>query len=354
MNKVQIITEKFSALKRRFRGGIIWSLPAAILASSFLFVLATARPNFMAAGNFMAAVSAPQGSITGEWLADFSRKNPDEVQFTIMRRSPRGGQHNSSGGVPLAELQGLTREQAFAARSDVTFRVVREAGTFLCEGFFKQGKGAGHWTLTVNQGFVSAMRARGYDNLTEDDLFSAALHDFKIKSIDDLKEAGYDRLSFKQLVEANIFNVTAEFVREMKSVGYENLSLKQLVEARIFDIDSRYVKEVESMGFGRQPLKSLVEMRVHDITPEFISRMRSIGFENLSLRELGELSVHGVTPEFVNGIKGEGFTSISPRQAVELKIHGVDADFIRRVKGKGFSDVTLRQLVELRIHGVIK
>ena len=348
-NKVQATIDNFSARKSRLRGGVNWSLLIALLVFSSLLVGAAVNTEFIGDSN------PAQSSATGEWLADFSRKNPEEVQFTIIRRSARGGgQYTSSGGILLSELQGLTREQAFSAKADVNFRLVREAGTFLCEGFFKGGKGAGHWTLTTNPSFVSAMRGRGYDNLSEDDVFSAAVHDINIKPIDDLKAAGYDRLTFKELVEANIFEVTGEFIREMKAAGFDNLTLKQLVEARIFKVDSRFAREVEAMGFGRQPLRTLVEMRIHDITPEFISRMRSMGFDNLSIRELSDLSVHHVTPEFVNGVKAEGFSPISPRQAVELKIHGVDGEFIRRVRAKGFTNVTLKQLVDLRIHGVIK
>ena len=114
------------------------------------------------AGTKNSAGPAPaiQGAITGEWLAEFNRENPIEVQFTILRRTARGGNHTSSGGMALSELHGLTREQAFGARNDVRFRLVREAGTFECEGSFREGKGAGHWTLTPNQNFVSLMRAR--------------------------------------------------------------------------------------------------------------------------------------------------------------------------------------------------
>jgi hypothetical protein len=301
-------------------------------------------------------IQSAQQTITGEWIAEFSRKNQDEVQFTILRRSERGGQSTSSEGVPLRELQGLTREQAFGARAEVNFRIVREAGTFQCEGIFREGRGTGFWTLTPNPNFVSAMRSRGYDNLTEQNLFSAAIHDINTKTIDDLKAAGYDRLTFKELVEASIFNVTGDFIREMRSAGYDNLTMKQLVEARIFEVDSRFVKEAQAMNLSSTPLpfRSLVEMRIHKITPEFISRMRSAGFENLSFRELTELKIHNVTPEFVSGIKAEGFAQISPRQAVELKIHGVDRDFIRRVKAKGFADITLRQLVNLRIHNIVQ
>jgi hypothetical protein len=299
------------------------------------------------------SVQVAQGAITGEWVADFSRTNADEVQFTILRRTARGGNHSSSSGFRLSEFQGLTRELASGARTNVSFRLVREAGTFDCEGSFREGKGAGHWTLTPNQSFVSMMRNHGYDNLTEDDLFSAALFDINIKSIEDLKSAGYDRLSFKELVEASIFKVTGEFIREMKSAGYENLTLKELVEARIFKIDSEYAKQVQAMGFGRLPLKTLVNMRIFKITPEFIGEMRAMGFDNLSLKELTDFSIHKVTPEFVNGLKAEGFTSISPKEAVELKIHRVDGAFIKRVKAKGFNNVTLKQLVELRIHDIV-
>jgi hypothetical protein len=346
MKKVQTRIDQFSPVNLRSRGRFGSLLVATLLVFSSLVAVASAK--------FINTNHAAQNSITGEWLIEFNRKNSDEVQFTVIRRSASGGQHNSSNGIPLNELQGLTRQQAFGAGTQVNFRLVREAGTFQCEGIFREGKGAGHWTLTPSQSFVSAMQSRGYDNLSEDDLFSAALFDINIKSIEDLKAAGYDRLSFKELVEANIFKVTGEFVREMKSAGFENLSLKQLVEARIFKVDSQYVKEVQAMGFGPQPLKTLVEMRIFNITPEFIREMRSMGFENLSLKQLTELSIHKVTPEFVNGIKAEGFPSISSRQAVDLKIHGVDGDFIKRVKAKGFNDVSLNKLVELRIHGIIE
>jgi len=347
MKQAHTFAELFSALTRLLRRGT-GTLPlVALLVCSSLAVVASG------AVNLSGAQAATQNSLTGEWLVEFNRKNADEVQFTVIRRTGKGGQHNSSNGIALGELQGLTREQATGAKTDVTFRVVREAGTFLCEGTFREGRGAGHWTLTPNPTFVSAMRSRGYDNLSEDDLFSAALFDINLKTIEDLKAAGYDRLTFKELVEASIFKVTGEFAREMKAAGFDNLTLKQLVEARIFKIDGQYAKEVEAMGYGRQPLKTLVEMRIFKITPEFVRDMRSMGFENLTPKQLTELRIHKVTAEFVNGIKAEGYASVSPREAVNLKIHGVDQDFIRRVRAKGFNNLTLNKLVELRIHRII-
>lgn len=220
------------------------------------------------AANLSNTVHAQSETFTGEWIADFNGKgdDKDKAYFRIIRRTERGGQDNSGNDISLKDLQGLTREQVFSARSDVNFRIVREAGTFQCEGFFKEGKGAGVWTLTINQNFVSAMRSRGYDNLTQENLFTAALVDVQVKIIDDLKSAGYNQLSFNNVVEASIFKVNSEFISDLKSAGFENLSFKQLVEARIFKVDSKFAKEVETMGFGKQPLKKLVEMKIHKIT----------------------------------------------------------------------------------------
>lgn len=324
-----------------------------VIALLIIFSLAAATTGLAGGNNVEGAIRTAQQPITGEWIASLKTDEADKINLSFHYRSPRGGMNNSGKNFSFGELQGLTREQTAGARTEVNFRLVREAGTFQCEGFFKENRGAGFWTLTTNQNFVAAMRSRGYDNLSENDLFSAAFHDLSAKFIDDLKSAGFDRLTFNELNEASIFRVTPEYIREMKSAGYDNLTIRQLIEARIFKIDSQYIKEVQAMGFGRQTMRELVEMRIHKITPEFISRMRSMGFDNLSFRELTELSVHKVTPEFVSGIKAEGYASISPREAIELKIHRVDADFIRRVKAKGFTDLPLRKLVELRIHKII-
>jgi len=327
-------------------------LPARLIFACLIVFSLTAAALF--GTGFLNPRASAQEKLTGEWLADFSRKNPNEVQFTTIHRTARGGMNNSGDGILLSDLQGLTREQAFGAKTEVSFRIVREAGTFECEGFFKEGKGAGFWTLTPNPAFIAAMRERGYANLSSEDLYHSARFDISVKSVDDLKAAGFERLAFKDLFEASIFKVTSEYIREMKAAGFENLTLKQLVEARIFKIDGEYVKEVQAMGFDKQPLKMLVEMRISKITPEFIRQMRALGFENLTLRELNELGIHGVTAEFVEGIKAEGFSAVSARQAVELKIHGVDREYIRRVRAKGFNDVTLRQLVDLRINDIVK
>lgn len=296
----------------------------------------------------------PQNTITGQWTAELNRDKPGEVQLTYHRRSEGGGFSMTGGAVSLNELQGLNTEAAWSARANVNFNVVREAGTFQCEGYFREGKGAGFWTFTPSRSFVSAMRERGYDNLTDEDMLRAALHKLTTNLIADLRSAGYDKLEFKQLLRASSHNITPEFIREMQSAGFQGLSIEELIRARNHNIDSRYVREVRAMGFDKQPLEKLIRLRNHNITHDFIKRMRSAGFDGLSIEELIRLKNHNITPDFVNSVKAEGFSDITVASAVRLKNHEIDAEYIRRVKARGFTDLTLEQIIKLRSGNIVK
>jgi hypothetical protein len=311
---------------------------------------------FAAAGGEIYAFTgvAQRGSVTGDWRVDFDRGKPDLVSLTMIRGNPRTGDGTRSDGpVALGELQGLTREQAFGTGQPVKFRIVREGGTFECEGTFSGGKGSGTWRLIPNESFVAAMRSRGYSLSSDKEIFESALFGVSVKAIDDLKSAGYDRMPFDKLIETRIFDVNPELIEELRAAGYTNLPLDELVEVRIFKIDRKFIDEIQSLGFGRLPLRQLVDMRSQNVTPEYVREMRAAGF-NLSPHELVDFKVFGVTTGFIKGLKDEGYSSITPREIVELKVYKIDADFIRRAKAKGFPRVTIDQLVNMRMSGTLK
>jgi uncharacterized protein (UPF0335 family) len=297
---------------------------------------------------------AAQTALSGQWVAEFNSREPGVIKLMFSRRSDNGDSFMTSDNISMAELQGFPSDVTSTAKTNINFRIVREAGTFNCEGYFSAGRGAGFWTLTPSQSFVSAMRSRGYDNLTDEDLLRAALHNLTTKYIEDLKSVGHDRLEFRQLLRAASHEITLNYIREMQAAGFQGLSMEQLIRARNHEIDSQYVKEVQAMGFDKQPLESLIRLRNHEITREFIAQMRTAGFDNLSIEELIRLKNHEITPEYVNGLKAEGFPEISLTTAIRLKNHEIDQDFIRRVKAKGFTNLTLDQLIKLRSNDIIK
>lgn len=347
--------KNFQASMERFLTG----KPPYLLAALIAALLAYSALAFATAGSASAigSMAAPQGAeniFSGEWTAELGRSRPGEIQLTFHRRSEEGGFNMIGSSLSLGELQGLTAEAAASARTNVNFKIVREAGTFACEGYFREGKGAGFWTLAINRDYVSALRSRGYDRLSDEDLLRAALHNLTTRYIDDLKAMGYDHPEFSELSRAASRQVTPQYIRELQAAGYEGLPLSELIRARNHEIDAAYIREVRAMGFDKQPLEMLIRLRNHEITQEFINRMRSAGFENLSIEELVRLKNHEVTPEFVNDLKAEGFASISPEMAVRLKNHNIDREFIRRVKARGLTNVSLEQLIRLRNQEIVK
>lgn len=296
-----------------------------------------------------AGVRTPQAQntrapITGEWRIEFTRKNWGEVQLTMIL----GKSQNWGNGIKISELQGLSREQALNSAFDVTLHLVRDAGAFELIGSFRDGKGSGRFTLTPNESYFSALAARGYTNLTDHDVFSAAMADLKIASIDELKAAGYDQLTFNKLIESALFKITPASIADLRAAGFDQLPFNKLVEASIFKVDGAYVREVETLGFGKLPFNKLIEMRVHKITPEYINEVRQMGFNDLRLERLVELKIFKVTPQFVNDVRAAGFASVTPQQLVNLRIFKVDADFIRQAKAQN-PNVTVEQLVDMKI-----
>jgi hypothetical protein len=271
------------------------------------------------------AAQVQQTAMTGEWTAEINHEKPGEVQMTFHRHSKEGGFNMSGETVSLSELQGLSADAASTVKTTVNFNLVRDAGTFACEGYFRDGRGAGFWTFTPSQAFVSAMRTRGYGNLSGEDLLRAAFHNLTVKFIEELKGAGYDHLTFDELVRAAGHDVTANYIRELRSAGYDGLSMEDLIHARNHEIDSSYIKEVEAMGFGKESLEDVIHLKNHDITLEYI-----------------------------NDLKAEGYLDITAEMAVRLKNHDIDRAFIQRVKAKGMTNITLDELIRLRNHDTVK
>lgn len=296
------------------------------------------------------ARAAERRPITGEWRVDFDRGQPDLVSLTIIRGDPfHDDGTRSDGPVALAELQGLTREQAFGAAQAVKFRVVREAGTFECEGRFGGGgHGAGTWRLIPSESFVAAMRARGYALTSDRELFESALFNVNVKDLDDLTAEGYAHVPFDKLIETRIFEVNRALVEEMRAAGYEKLTIDELVEVRIFKVDRKFIDEVNALGFGRQPLRQIIDMRSQNVTLDYAREMRDAGL-NLSPRELVDFKVFNVTKEFVREVREAGLPSITPSQLVDLKVFNVDAAFIRRARARGVT--TFDQIVDMRTTG---
>ena len=260
-------------------------------------------------------VIVAQTTLTGDWRAEKSDKNPDKIQLSFERRSEKGGRNQHSSSYAFADLQGLSREQTLR-NGAVKFSLVREAGTIECEGNFADGKGAGTFRFTSNPQFVAAMKTRGFDfeksekwdgeRETENRLFAATTLNVTTALADDLLAADFGKLDTGDLFKAAIFKVDSKFMQEMKASGFPNLKMEDLVKARIFKIDADFVRQVAQMGFDKEPFESLVKMRIFKVTPEFITEARNEGLTNLDVEDLVKMRIFKIDSQFIRQAKADG------------------------------------------------
>src|SRR5262249_20221232 len=140
-----------------------------------------------------ATLIAPDG-ITGEWVIE-AKPGSDSVYLTIQRHGD--GEHfrsTSSFDLKQDSLKGLSSAAMQGSGSPVQFQIVRDAGIFNCEGWFKGGRGSGHFTFAASPSFAGQMDGLGYGRLSDEKLFSLAVLDVGLTFIRDLAALGYDHL----------------------------------------------------------------------------------------------------------------------------------------------------------------
>src|SRR5215471_6210619 len=135
-----------------------------------------------------------QDSRSGQWIIDTTRGS-NQYQLTLNYPSTKRGFGNNitSFSVSPDRLQGLTGAQIMSSGSPVRFQVVRDAGTFNCEGWFKDGKGSGNFVLTPNPAFAGELQKRGLTAPTDAQLLSLAMNDVSIAFIEELNLQGYEK-----------------------------------------------------------------------------------------------------------------------------------------------------------------
>src|SRR5215467_2230892 len=159
------------------------------------------------------AVTSMQDTITGQWLLELT-PGAGSARVTINRNYEGHGHSSNSFDLPMASIRGLNQSQAASSGSAVKFEIAVDAGTFSCEGWFKDGQGSGHFTFAPSTAFAAEMRSLGYDNLSTEEMFSSAMHGVTSAFISDLKSLGYDHVALDQLISKKIHGVTAEFIRD--------------------------------------------------------------------------------------------------------------------------------------------
>lgn len=138
------------------------------------------------------AVPASAQTVTdGQWLLERGGT------AGLVRLTLRYGAHHESDNwtnddVPLRQLEGLPAD-AWQGGGAVHFRVVRDAGTLTCEGWFARSSGSGHFVYAPNAQFAAELARRGIGAPTEKQQFQMTMANVGIDLVDELAREGYER-----------------------------------------------------------------------------------------------------------------------------------------------------------------
>ena len=254
----------------------------------------------------------------GNWTLSASDQ-PGKVQFGLSHRM-HGGSSQSESDWPVSAFQGL--DLGIKGKRNVQFTIARDAGRFSCEGYLKDGEGAGVFHFTPDASYVQSMNALGFVGIDEEKQFAMAVHD-----------------------------VTLEFAKEMKGEKVSGLSTDMLIAFRIHGVNQQFIRQIRAEGLTAIEADKLIAYRIHGVSPEFVREVRKAGLE-ASEDQLVAMRIHGVSPEFIAKIEQLGYKHPEPDQLVAMRIHGVTPEYIANLKSRGMKDLSIDQMVSLRIHDI--
>lgn len=302
----------------------------------------------------------------------------------------------------------------FPGQGNVSFKLVREAGTVEFKGQFDGEEGFGHFhfvpdaayfpalkqlgvediedrrqfgffAMNIKKEYVNMLVHNGYPHITQRDLLSlAAMHVdeayirywrgaslsdgdmmdprtlIRLKAmhidrayVDELKAAGYDHLDLRELESLKAQHIDRAYIQSMgHGLNNEPIPVRELVSYKAMHIDSAYLQGLRKIGYDNLAMRDITSLYSMHVTPEYIQQLQELGYKDLSARELCSLMAMHVTPEYIKGFRDIGYTGLSPRDLTGLKGMSVTPELVKGYQAAGFKELTPRSLSGLKAMGV--
>jgi hypothetical protein len=213
-----------------------------------------------------------------------------KIYFGLAHRR-HGGNSQHESDWPTSAFQGL--DLATRARHDVSFTITRDAGRFDCEGFLKDGEGAGTFKFALNPAFVKDMAALGFGGIDDEMQFGMAVHDVSLEFARQMKAERLTGLDTGELIAFRVHGVSQPYIRSLRAEGLSAIDAGKLIAFRVHGVSPEFIEKVASLGYPHPDPDQLVAMRIHGVTPEFISSMKSKGMKDLTIDKLARISHSG-------------------------------------------------------------
>jgi len=283
---------------------------------------------------------------TGDWTIHKSDQS-GKVEFALIEHH-HGGNSNHESDWPMSAFQGVDFSKA--GRQDVHFTVSRDAGKIDCEGYLKDGEGAGNFHFEPNPDYARQMQSVGF-SVDEEQQYSMAVQDVSLDFARQMKAEHLSDLDSDKLIAFRIFNVNKEFIEDMRAAGISATDSDKLVAFRIHGVSPEMVRTLRQAGYSPDE-DTLIAMRIHGATPEWVEELKKRGYDHVDLEQLIAFRIHGVSPEFIGKLQGLGYKHPEPDQLIAMRIHNVTPEYIAGMKSRGMQNLSIDDLVSMRIHGI--
>lgn len=282
----------------------------------------------------------------GDWTISKSDE-PGKVEFSLIARH-HGGTSSHQSDWPESQFQGV--DFAKAGRQDVHFIIARDAGKIDCEGFLKDGEGAGIFRFQADANYAGQMQSLGFP-IDEEKQFSMAVQDVSLDFAKQMKGEHLSGLDADKLIAFRIFGVDVAFIEALRAEGLNISECDKLVAFRIHGVTALMIRSLHQAGY-KPDEDTLIAMRIHGATPEWMSQLKQRGYDHIELEKLIAFRIHGVSPEFIQKLQGLGYSHPDPDELITMRIHNVTPEYIADMRSRGMKDLSIDQLVNMKIHGI--
>jgi hypothetical protein len=281
----------------------------------------------------------------GDWTVRKSDK-PDKVEFSLIEHH-QGGNSNHESEWPASAFQGVDLSKP--GRQDVHFTITRDAGKIDCEGYLKDGQGAGFFRFEPNPDYARQMQSLGFP-VDDDQQYSMAVQDVSLEFAREMKSEHLTDLDSGKLIAFRIFKVNSQFIADIRSAGLNATDSDKLVAFRIHGVSPEMIRSLKQAGYSPNE-DQLIAMRIHGATPEWMEALKKQGYDHVDIEKLIAFRIHGVSPEFIGKVQGLGYQHPEPDKLIAMRIHNVTPEYIANLRSRGMHP-TIEELVSLRIHGI--
>ena len=292
-------------------------------------------------------VSGPKDEVhSGSWAVSKSDE-AGKVQFALMEHR-RDGMSNHQSDWAMSSFPGVDFSKP--GRQDVQFTISRDAGKLECEGYLKDGEGAGVFHFQADANYPREMQSLGF-NVDEEKQFAMAVQDVSLAFAREMKGEHLSDLDSDKLIAFRIFRVDKAFIDALRAEGLKISDADKLVAFRIHGVSAQMVRSLHQAGYSPDE-DTLVAMRIHGATPEWIDELKKQGYDHVDLQQLIAFRIHGVSPEFIQKLHGLGYSHPDPDELIAMRIHNVTPEYIADMRSRGMKDLSIDRLVSMRIHGI--